>query len=357
MPSPIKPEDLLVHIVNVGFGDNIIIEFPVDEQTGKRGYAIVDCRNSTKTINYLDKRIPEADRSSLEFICATHPHGDHISGINTLLKHEKYSPKEFWDSGFRHKSATYRKMLVTLVEKNIELHRVSSGMERCYGKVSITALSPSVMLRNRYGTYGVDMNNSSIVLRIEHHMDDVILTKSQEYVGNKSEEAEREAGKSVIILAGDAEFDSWSHIAQEFPCIHRASEHKPLVKKMVNYLSCSVVKVAHHGSMHSSPLDIYEKMHPKLAIISTKQEEGSRDVDGKTLKRNLFPHDTAIQALKEAESDILTTDGSYEKEQGDTTNEKPGTIVVVIPPGGKPRWKKYNDTSDEKDIPKIGTQI
>lgn len=355
MPTPIKPEDLVFHFLNVGFGDNILVEFPVDK-TGKRSYGLVDCRDSKKTKQYLkdlmDKR---PGKPEFEFVCATHPHADHISGINSFLEDETYHIKQFWDSGFRHKSQTYIKILESLLFQEIGLIRVSSGMERYFGKVQVTALAPSIRLRNSYATYGVDMNNASIVLRFEHHVEDVMLMRSREYTGNVSLEAERQAGRSVVILAGDAEYDSWSYITEEFPRLERTDSNEPLVKKMVNYLACSALKVSHHGSMHSAPLDVYEKMIPETAVISTEQEQSTKKSGDITLKRGLFPHRLAIIALEEIGAQVLTTDGSYESEK-DSTTVKPGSIVMVVPPGGKPRWKRLDDAK-KTDVPEVPEQV
>ena len=354
MPTPIEAQDLVFHFLNVGFGDNILVEFPVDK-AGKRLYGIVDCRDFRKTRQYLDKLMDiRPGRSEFEFVCATHPHLDHISGINSFLEDEKYRAKEFWDSGFRHKSQTYIKILQSLLLQGIKLIRVSSGMEWYFGKVQVTALAPSIRLRNMYATYGVDMNNASIVLRFEHHVEDVMLIRSREYKGSVSLEAERQAGRSVVVLAGDAEYDSWSHITEEFPRLERTDSHEPLVKKMVNYLACSALKVAHHGSMHSAPLDVYEKMMPEKAVISTEQEMGTKQTDGLALTRGLFPHRLAITALEECGAQILTTDGSYESEN-ESSPKKPGSIVIVVPPGGKPRWAKLGDTIT--DIPKVLEEV
>jgi beta-lactamase superfamily II metal-dependent hydrolase len=354
LPTPIKPEDLVFHFLNVGFGDNIVVEFPVDKE-GKRSYGIVDCRDFKKTKKYLNKLMAaRSGRSELEFVCATHPHADHISGINSLLEDEKYRVKEFWDSGFRHKSQTYIKILQSLLLQGIKMIRVSSGMEWYFGKVQVTALAPSIRLRNMYATYGVDMNNASIVLRFEHRTEDIISVKSIEYTGNVSLEAERQAGCSVVILCGDAEYDSWSQITVEFPRLEKTDANEPLVKKMVNYLACSALKVAHHGSMHSAPLDVYEKMIPEKAVISTEQEESTIKPDDLTLTRGLFPHSLAITALQECGAKILTTDGSYDLDNTSATN-KPGSIVMVVPPGGKPRWKKLGDT--KADVPDVEEEI
>ena len=335
----IKPEDLVINILNVGFGDNIVIRFP-RMADGTYPVGIVDCYKAQKTKDYIKDHTGNSFR--IEFICATHPHKDHIQGINSLLIEPGFEPAEFWDSGFRHNSNTYRTILTNLRTMQTRTIRASSGMERYFGNVSVTVLAPSMLLRNRYATYGVDMNNASIVLRLEHHSQDVLEIKSEEYVGSMSQEDIRNAGGSVAILAGDAEFDSWSHITQEFPKLEKQDAHKPLVNKMINYLACHTIKVAHHGSMHSSPLDVYEKMSPNLAVISTKQEQSTSAVG----TRYLFPHDLSIKALKECKADIRTTDGSYEASQSNLSQPPQGSMVIAIPPGGKPHWRKMDDDSD-----------
>jgi beta-lactamase superfamily II metal-dependent hydrolase len=285
------------------------------------------------------------------FVCATHPHLDHIRGIRSILTDSNYQIHEFWDSGFRHKSLTYRDILVAIQSQGIDMIRVSSGMERYYGKVRVTVLSPSVTLRNKYATYGVDMNNASVVLRLEHHEDDVLLARSEQYTGEATPEIERSAGRSVVILAGDAEFDAWAQVDHEYPKLETSISQGPMVKKMVNHLACSVIKVSHHGSMHSAPLDIYEKMSPEKAVISTKQKSSSKNIGSRTITRSLFPHDMAVLALEECGTEIRTTDGSYESQTWDDgilkgpNDNHPGSVVIVIPPGGKPRWLKLDDDS------------
>ena len=79
----IRPESLRVHVLNVGDGDAIVIEFP--EVNGSRRYGVVDCYSSSKTIDYLGK----LGVTDLEFVCATHPHYDHIRGMPKLLDQYK----------------------------------------------------------------------------------------------------------------------------------------------------------------------------------------------------------------------------------------------------------------------------
>jgi beta-lactamase superfamily II metal-dependent hydrolase len=349
--KPVKDEDLLFHILNVGDGDNIVVEFPKDEATDERFYGIIDCYDGEKTIGYLDmcKDVRPA-RDQLEFICATHPHKDHVDGIDELLNDDALRPKEFWDCGFRHNIERYQNILKTLKCKNVSMTRVSSGMEKYYGKVQVTILAPSVALRNRYNTYGVDVNNASIVLRFEHHRQNVLGMRSMEYVGGESLELVRDANPATAIFTGDAEFESWSRIVEEFPHVKKTSAHKPLVVKMINYLNCHLVKVAHHGSMHSAPLDIYEIMTPKKAVISALQKTSENKTKG--LEREMFPHASAEIALEESGAEVLSTQGSYDFLKGIDGKRKksevatPGSIVVVVPPGGSPRWIKLDDDID-----------
>lgn len=352
MATEIQQTDLVVHILNVGFGDAILIELPTDLQD-RNMLGIVDCNNGTKMYEYITKLKEVRDFDGVAFICATHPHLDHVRGIEKLLRDDLTRPEEFWDSGFRHKTKTYLDILETIHEKGIRMRRISSGMEYYFGTLRITALGPSVALRNRYATYGIDMNNASIVLRLENCKKDAVLVESVRYRDTEDPEILRKAGDSVVILGADAEFDSWSQITQEYPHSERPSEHDPLVKKVVNLLNCAVLKVSHHGSMHSASLDVYERMTPTWAILSSKQATSSVTHHGSRLTRSLYPHPVTIETLRESGSKVLSTDGFYESFVADRPElpELPGTVVVVVPPGKKPAVIKLGDGTADVPVP------
>ena len=347
--NKVTGNDLAVHVLNVGFGDNIIVEFPPDVR-GRRWVGVVDCCDAKKTIDYLGNLHARRPHEGVAFVCATHPHGDHVSGINQLLKHlrskdratgAKLNPDlEFWDSGFRHSSVTYQRILQTVRDDGIGMVRVTSGMERYFGKVRLTVLAPSMALRNRYASYGVDMNNASVVLRLEHCQKDAVTVQSERYVGKRDPEAARKANSAVIILGGDAEFASWAQVEAEYPHVVRASAHEPLVQKTVDLLNCGAVKVSHHGSMHSAPLDIYERMSPSLALISTKQEVKTKKVGKQSVKRPLFPHDTTRLSLEEVGATVMAT--------GALGGKPEGTVVVAVGAGGRPRPFKLTDKAGAK---------
>ena len=123
---------------------------------------------------------------------------------------------------------------------------------------------------------------------------------------------------------------------------------------MVNLLNCWLLKVSHHGSMHAAPLDVYERMTPSVAVISTRQEESIKMILGRMHLRELFPHRTTSLALKETGAVVLTTDGSTERKGSPFAHE--GTVVAVIPrPGAKPRYTKLRDKA--KTTPRAPVRI
>jgi beta-lactamase superfamily II metal-dependent hydrolase len=355
--KPIEDQDLVIHVLNVGFGDTTIIEFPAEPDADGnmiRSYGLVDCRDADKTRKYLltlAARRPAT--TQLTFLCVTHPHVDHISGVREMILDESFTPRVFWDCGFRHSSQTYRGVLMALQERNVPLERVASGMECYFGTVRVTALAPSVTLRNQYGNYGIDINNASIVLRLENRAADSLTVQSTRHEGKPDSDLNREAGQSTMILGSDAQIESWELIAKEFPQVQRASGLAPQVQKMLNLLACRVLKVPHYGSMRSSPLDMYERMCPALAIVSIKQEPRSKPRSNG--EHGLLPHPATALALAQVGAKVMMIDGSMEKDKSGKpcgpASAHEGSVVVVIPPGGVARWRKLGDR--ENQLPEI----
>jgi beta-lactamase superfamily II metal-dependent hydrolase len=121
-----RPGDLIVYILNVGDGDAIVIEFPVDG-TGDRVHAVVDAYLGAKVRDFL---VHELGATRLRFVCATHPHWDHIRGIAAILAHFRGAVDEFWDSGFRYASNAYRAIIEEVALQARARQLRSSGRHR-----------------------------------------------------------------------------------------------------------------------------------------------------------------------------------------------------------------------------------
>jgi len=235
------------HILDVGRGDCIIIELP--NRSGQKAIGIIDCCNFDIMDQYMiDNRIsPDV----VEFVVATHPHEDHIGGIQEFLtkcKTDDIDVKMFWDSGYEHSSLVYQNLTEYLANNpEINTWYPRTGLSVLFDKVKVRVLSPPDPLPT--GTAS-DINNSSIVLLFSY-------------------------GTSRLLFAGDAQFANWAHINVD----------------QQDWMNAQVLKVAHHGSKHGTFLEALEAITPRIAIIS-----GANSV---SYGSGGFPHHLTIDALLE----------------------------------------------------------
>jgi len=97
----IANDDLRLHIINVGHGDGILVEFPdvIEGSVRKLRLGLIDAGSkdrsaavTNKVRNYISRFLrcrlgqdpstnAPAEEYIFEFICLTHPHSDHLSGL------------------------------------------------------------------------------------------------------------------------------------------------------------------------------------------------------------------------------------------------------------------------------------
>lgn len=290
-----KNDNLIIHFVNVNHGDAIIIEFPDESSTNKARFGVIDFgakkKNDRGSVrDYLMKliNVRMADNQIsdyvIEFACCTHPHNDHYGGLSRFMKvfsdatnPENNKINAFWDCGFRTNASDYNEILDgILANQHIQFLRLGSGSEFKFGAVRISVLAPSVDLRNRFDTFGIDKNDASIVLKIQFQ-------------------------NSFIILAADAEFASWGKTTEEFPrreeidfftdALGFAERHET-----ADQLKCDLLKLSHHGSMHGTSLEYLERINPNRIVITA----GSKDWYETECSNwaGMFPHPLISETLK-----------------------------------------------------------
>jgi len=348
-----RPTDLVYFVLNVGDGDTQLLLLPADAQ-GRRRCVVVDCIRATKLFRLLDDLAGAAGLLApveplLELVVATHPHDDHISGMAALLRRfgERHVG-EFWDPGYYHTTGGYLEMMAELERLPISHLQPASGTVRYLGRVGITVLAPGTSLRNRFDSYGVDINNASIALKLDYPVSRVVERKADRtYVKLPTAQ--------TLILGADAQTLSWSQVLVDFPQLgpERTAVTSALRRSGgTTPLNADVFKVPHHGSKHGLNLELVEAIRPAVSIVSSVREAG----------RYHFPHAVMQAALREAidpvsskpdtqhrtddELMILYTGSRLLDDAGDDIGPL-GSVAVLVGTGGRREVFRFGDAPDE----------
>jgi hypothetical protein len=358
--ADIDDADLVYFLLNVGDGDAQVILLPaekgvsgpfrramvVDVADAGKLSALIETLHTTPAANPLFARAP----GNFPVVVGTHPHDDHIGGMSEFLDAFATEIGEYWDPGYYHTSAEYMETMTSLeTHPSIQYTQPTSGMTRFLGNVRITVLSPGIGLRNRFDSYGVELNNASISLKVEFPASRVEQRgKDRLYVRIRDTQA--------LILGGDAQTLSWSQVLVDFPDLE--PDNSPIAKQLRmalgnNPLSAQVFKVPHHASKHGVNLELVELISPAISLVSSVAGGGKYN----------FPHMVAQESLREG-LQATTGKGTEHKpdhELGihytsakDSKGATLGTIGLVMSPTGKKRhlWRFGDDRDQDVDLSK-----
>lgn len=350
--------DLVYFLCNVGDADAQVVLLPKSPTSGFRRAVVVDAGKPGKLPALIDDLITAGvvapdnhpdTAGSLALLVATHPHKDHIEGMADLIDTYRGGRiAEFWDPGYWHTIDAFHDTMAAIGRQaQIVYAQPTSGFRRWIGSAAITVLSPSVQLRNRFDTYGTELNDSSISLRIEAPAIRVIRDETgQRMVRPKA---------SRLVLGADAQTLSWSYVLTDFPYLAAsATEQARLldVGSGVDVLRANVLKVSHHGSKHGVNLELVERMKPDLTLISSVPEAGQYG----------FPHEVAQAVIREALE--ATTSGQprsldaglsifYTADRDDAQpSHALGTMGVVLRQGDWQLWRFGDRPGDHVNLAK-----
>jgi hypothetical protein len=350
-----RPTDLVYFTLNVGDGDSQLLLLP-EHAPGARRCVVVDCIRVGKLFSLVDDLAAAgllgAVQPLLALVVATHPHDDHISGMAALLRRFGQGHiGELWEPGYYHTSGAYLEMMRELEDLDIGHLQPAGGTTRYLGKVKLTVLAPGIGLRNRFDSYGVNINNASIVLKLDFPAARVFdRGADRTYV--------RLPTMQTLILGGDAQTLSWGQVLVDFPQLGAASTAVTTALRRSRGsepLSAQVFKVPHHGSKHGLNLELVEAITPAVSIVSSVRAGG----------RYHFPHDVTQAALREAidpisskpeeqhrpdtELNILYT--ASREVDGQTVVGPLGTVGLLIGPGGRREvWRFGDEPTQDVDL-------
>jgi hypothetical protein len=344
-----RPDALVYFLCNVGDGDAQVILLPTAAPETPRQIIVVDAAVVGKVPRLL-RALEAAQLVSLTadqedpiaLVVASHPHQDHIGGMVELLAQFGDLIAEFWDPGYFHSIPAYFHMMAAIEARpNIVYAQPTSGLRRWIGEVTVSVLSPSVQLRNRFDSYGTEINDSSISLRLEFPVSRFLEARQDIEEGNPIP-ATRAAS---LILGGDAQTLSWAYALVDFPFLRKSDT--PAAKAIaaaqgnVDLLKSQVFKVSHHGSKHGVNLELVERIDSKLTLVSSVGGGGEFH----------FPHTVTQELIREALDP--TTDhprphpNDFELGIFYTADNDPqgllGSIALVLSPTTCTMWR-FRDT-------------
>ena len=351
----VEPDDLVYFLLNVGDADLQLFLLPARADRTRRGI-VVDVGRAGKLPALLETlrgtslfpAVPE-DGHLFPLVIGTHPHDDHISGMPEFLRRFGANVREYWEPGYWHTTAAYQQTMQFLEDSDphVQHTQPTSGTTRFVGRVKVVVLSPAVALRRRFDTYGVDLNDASISLKLEFPASRVEQRGARRrYVGLR--------GKTrTFLLGADSLLASWAHVLTDFPEIEARTG--PLAEELgrelgPDALEAEVFKVPHHASKHGLNLGLVEAVSPSVSLVSSVGGGGKYN----------FPHAVTLEALREGieATTLKGTPHSPDHELGihytaARDGRGPlGSIALVVSPTGRKRelWRFRDGPDDDVSL-------
>ena len=207
-------EVLYLHMINCGQADSFLFE-----QNGQ--YGLIDCgtRSTGKdVVEYLQN----CGVKELQFIVGTHPHDDHMGGMQKVIENFKcnqiYIPKV--ETGL-----VTTNWYISLMQK-IKADKLNVSNPKVNDIFKLGDAVFTVVAQLTPSQAGQNINNYSTVIKVSF-------------------------GKMDILMTGDAEV--------------------PVENNMLDSnisIECEMLKVGHHGSTTSTSEEFLKKVSPEYALIS-----------------------------------------------------------------------------------------
>lgn len=208
---------LHVHFLDVGQGDATLIVTPSGKQI------LVDGGPDTSTLEHLGRYMPFFDRT-IDVLVLTHPNADHLMALPEILR--RYSIDSVLLSGNDYGLGRYEAIIDEILSQNIPVVLADRVKQIDMGDGVVL----DVVWPNKEVVAELDVNNASVVFRVLHKEESILLPGDIELLAEKA-----------ILQSGVS-------------------------------LSSTVLKAAHHGSKTSSSTGFLLAAKPRLVIVSAGKE-------------------------------------------------------------------------------------
>ncbi len=262
-----------LHFINTGNSDSILI---IQDKKA----ALIDAGDNDdeqRVVSYIKKQ----GITELEYVFATHPHADHIGGLDAVVDNIKIN--NMFVSNGDADTDTYRDFITSMSNKGVNPSVPLLNSEFKLGTSTFKVLS--VANKN-------DPNNDSIVLQYTN-------------------------GNDKVLLMGDAESE---------------------IENSINVGDVDLLKVGHHGSHSSSTKSFIDKVNPKYAVILVGKDNKYGHPHAETMellkRKGIEVHrsDECGDIVFKSSGNGLTVDckeGSYksgQEESSDDTNNSSSNV-------------------------------
>lgn len=232
---------LRISFLDVGKGDSIFLEFP------KRGTMLIDGGEGLGVDMgrlVVSRFLASKGVNKIDAVISTHPHTDHIGGLVRILKN--FRVRFFIENGEEDLNPLYINCEELVKRKGVKRFILKEGdCIKGFEETEFSVLNPPT--QKFY-----DLNNNSLVLKLKY-------------------------GNFSVMFCGDIKKEAAFNLL-----------------KYDKELASTVLKVPHHGgSLGEAALEFFEKIKPKIAIISLGNKK---------------PNSSILLIFKELRTKIYRTD-------------------------------------------------